>query len=180
MVQSTPGIFQWSREDFHEATTPVQRRRCNFDQPMVQNPPSKKFTEHFNRTPPVAETDFFSHQVGGTTFDCPVHLRPLKAIGKGAYGIVCLTEDVITRKKYFLYQILRGLKYIHSAHIIHRDLKPCNLLINSNCDLVICDFGLARSMYELDCLTEYVVTRWYRAPELLLSCDNYSGKIDLW
>ena len=45
---------------------------------------------------------------------------------------------------YFLYQILRGLKYIHSANVLHRDLKPSNLLLNTTCDLKICDFGLAR------------------------------------
>ena len=53
-----------------------------------------------------------------------------------------LTDDHI---QFFLYQILRGLKYVHSAGIYHRDLKPRNLLVNSNCDLKICDFGLARA-----------------------------------
>ncbi|KAL0910010.1 hypothetical protein M5K25_020931 [Dendrobium thyrsiflorum] len=71
--------------------------------------------------------------------------------------------------KYFLYQILRVLKYIHSASVLHRDLNPCNLLLNANCDLKICDFGLARTTSETDFMTEYVVTRWYRAPELLLN-----------
>jgi serine/threonine protein kinase len=47
--------------------------------------------------------------------------------------------------QFFLYQILRGLKYMHSAGILHRDLKPRNLLVNSNCDLKICDFGLAKA-----------------------------------
>ena len=46
--------------------------------------------------------------------------------------------------QYFMYQILRALKFIHSAGIIHRDLKPGNLLVNANCDLTVCDFGLAR------------------------------------
>ncbi|KAL0921282.1 hypothetical protein M5K25_008340 [Dendrobium thyrsiflorum] len=72
-------------------------------------------------------------------------------------------------QQYFLYQILRGLKYIHSASVLHRDLKPSNLLLNANCDLKICDFGLARTTSETDFMTEYVVTRWYRAPELLLN-----------
>ncbi|KAF2310016.1 hypothetical protein GH714_006209 [Hevea brasiliensis] len=77
--------------------------------------------------------------------------------------------------------LLRGLKYLHSASILHRDLKPGNLLINANCDLKICDFGLARaSNGKGQFMTEYVVTRWYRAPELLLCCDNYGTSIDVW
>ncbi|KAF5943009.1 hypothetical protein HYC85_020651 [Camellia sinensis] len=82
--------------------------------------------------------------------------------------------------QYFLFQLLRGLKYLHSANILHRDLKPGNLLINANCDLKICDFGLARTSSGKDqFMTEYVVTRWYRAPELLLCCDNYGTSIDV-
>lgn len=83
--------------------------------------------------------------------------------------------------QYFLFQLLRGLKYLHSANILHRDLKPGNLLINANCDLKICDFGLARtSSGKGQFMTEYVVTRWYRAPELLLCCDKYGTSIDVW
>ena len=82
--------------------------------------------------------------------------------------------------QYFMYQILRGLKYIHSAGVIHRDLKPSNLLINSNCDLKICDFGLARGLEWSGELTEYVVTRWYRAPEIMCSHQDYNVKIDIW
>lgn len=88
-----------------------------------------------------------------------------------------LTDDHV---QYFIYQVLRGLKYIHSAHVLHRDLKPSNLLLNANCDLKICDFGLARKDSELGFKTEYVVTRWYRAPELLVSQDVYSPAIDVW
>lgn len=86
----------------------------------------------------------------------------------------------IDHRRFFMYQILRGLKYIHSANIIHRDLKPSNLLVNSNCDLKICDFGLARV---LDCdiyLSGYVETRWYRAPEILLEGSTYGAAIDMW
>ncbi|MBA0704400.1 hypothetical protein Golax_016661 [Gossypium laxum] len=82
--------------------------------------------------------------------------------------------------QYFLYQILRGLKYVHSANVLHRDLKPSNLLLNANCDLKIGDFGLARTTSETDFMTEYVVTRWYRAPELLLNCSEYTAAIDIW
>ena len=86
--------------------------------------------------------------------------------------------------KFFVYQILRGLKYIHSANVIHRDLKPSNLLVNSNCDLKICDFGLARvadsAQENSDFLSEYVTTRWYRAPEVLLNYPTYGTAIDVW
>lgn len=82
--------------------------------------------------------------------------------------------------QYFIYQILRGLKYVHTANVLHRDLKPSNLLLNASCDLKICDFGLARTSSERNFMTEYVVTRWYRAPELLLSCEHYTAAIDMW
>src|SRR6478609_10213221 len=81
--------------------------------------------------------------------------------------------------QYFLYQILRGLKYIHSANVLHRDLKPGNLLVNADCELKICDFGLARG-FSVDpeenagYMTEYVATRWYRAPEIMLSFQSYT------
>lgn len=80
------------------------------------------------------------------------------------------------------WQVLRGLKFIHSANVLHRDMKPSNLLVNANCDLAICDFGLARGVeleYE-DELTEYVVTRWYRAPELLCDSTHYGKTVDVW
>mmetsp|Transcript_75930 Transcript_75930/g.210805 ORF Transcript_75930/g.210805 Transcript_75930/m.210805 type:complete len:431 (+) Transcript_75930:175-1467(+) len=86
--------------------------------------------------------------------------------------------------QFFIYQVLRGMKYVHSAQVIHRDLKPRNLLVNSNCDLKICDFGLARVRFsdkEWVCpMTEYVCTRWYRAPEVLCAWTDYSGAIDIW
>lgn len=87
--------------------------------------------------------------------------------------------------RYFLYQLLRGLKYVHSANVIHRDLKPSNLLVNENCELKIGDFGMARGLSShpedtYSFMTEYVATRWYRAPELLLSLSHYTFAIDLW
>jgi serine/threonine protein kinase len=67
-----------------------------------------------------------------------------------------------------------GMKYVHSASVIHRDLKPGNLLVNSDCELKICDFGLSRGFAQISGenvthLTEYVATRWYRAPEIMLA-----------
>jgi len=202
------------------------------------------------------------YNVNGTRFEVNTRYKPIKPIGKGAYGLVCSAEDRLKREnvaikkipkvvddvvdgkrvlreiklmrfcsheniaavrdvlpphnwdkfqdiyivsdlmdtdlhqiirskqglsddhvQYFLYQILRGLKYMHSANILHRDLKPGNLLVNANCDLRICDLGLARVMDPADVLrdmTEYVITRWYRPPELLLSCPGYTKSIDIW
>uniref|UniRef100_W5LV98 Mitogen-activated protein kinase 7 n=1 Tax=Lepisosteus oculatus TaxID=7918 RepID=W5LV98_LEPOC len=87
--------------------------------------------------------------------------------------------------RYFLYQLLRGLKYVHSANVIHRDLKPSNLLVNETCELKIGDFGMARGLSaradeSRSFMTEYVATRWYRAPELMLSLHHYSLAIDMW
>jgi serine/threonine protein kinase len=94
------------------------------------------------------------------------------------------SKQVLTDQhyQYFLYQILRALKYVHSANVLHRDLKPSNLLVNTNCDLAVCDFGLARGFHieNQDTLTEYVVTRWYRAPELLCECPYYGKGVDIW
>ncbi|GLB05562.1 MAPK protein hog1 [Aspergillus tubingensis] len=80
--------------------------------------------------------------------------------------------------QYFTYQLLRGLKYIHSAGVIHRDLKPSNILINENCDLKICDFGLARLQEPQ--MTGYVSTRYYRAPEIMLTWQKYGMQVDIW
>ncbi|KAI8995496.1 mitogen activated protein kinase [Trametes punicea] len=95
-----------------------------------------------------------------------------------------LTDD---HCQYFIYQTLRALKTMHSADIVHRDLKPANLLLNANCDLKVCDFGLARSTRsttpggkEAGLMTEYVATRWYRAPEIMLSFKMYTKAIDIW
>ncbi|KAJ3328160.1 MAPK protein hog1 [Blyttiomyces sp. JEL0837] len=80
--------------------------------------------------------------------------------------------------QYFLYQILRGLKFVHSAGVVHRDLKPSNILVNENCDLKICDFGLARVTESQ--MTGYVSTRYYRAPEIMLTWQKYDEAVDIW
>jgi mitogen-activated protein kinase 7 len=101
--------------------------------------------------------------------------------------------------QYFTYQILRGIvgtprafrlrrlfifgyvgmKYVHSASVVHRDLKPGNLLVNSDCELKICDFGLSRGFDSTpedgtSPMTEYVATRWYRAPEVMLALRSFN------
>ncbi|KAK1736039.1 mitogen-activated protein kinase [Skeletonema marinoi] len=85
--------------------------------------------------------------------------------------------------KFIAYQLLRALKYIHSAELLHRDIKPSNILIDDNCYIKLCDFGLCRSIDEtfgnLE-LTDYVMTRWYRAPEVLFGSKKYTKGVDLW
>lgn len=79
---------------------------------------------------------------------------------------------------FYLYQILRGLKYIHSCKIIHRDLKPANIVIDVDNNLKIIDFGLSRVKH--GAMTGYVVTRYYRAPELSAKWSSYTKAVDLW
>lgn len=92
-------------------------------------------------------------------------------------------------KRYIMYQMLKATKYIHSGNVIHRDQKPSNVLIDSACRVKLADFGLARSVSSMysggedgadPCLTDYVATRWYRAPEILIASKNYTKGIDMW
>lgn len=96
-----------------------------------------------------------------------------------------ILQDI--HKQYIMWQSLKALKYMHSAHLLHRDMKPSNLLLNSDCLMKVADFGLARSLYEGDLmtdtatvLTDYVATRWYRAPEILLGSTKYTFAVDMW
>jgi mitogen-activated protein kinase 1/3 len=118
--------------------------------------------------------------------------------------------------QFFMYQIIRGVDFLHRSGILHRDLKPENILVNRDCHLKICDLGLARfnrtaytgaflasngpSIFQQDAInsgrrprassfqseladftmTERVVTRWYRAPEVILSMGKYSYPLDMW
>ncbi|XP_052016790.1 mitogen-activated protein kinase 15 [Apodemus sylvaticus] len=95
-----------------------------------------------------------------------------------------LLKDI--HKRCIFYQLLRATKFIHSGRVIHRDQKPANVLLDSACRVKLCDFGLARSLSDLpegpggQALTEYVATRWYRAPEVLLSSPWYTPGVDMW
>lgn len=91
--------------------------------------------------------------------------------------------------RFFLFQMLNGLRCLHAADIFHRDIKPANILVNADCKLKICDFGLSRIASEGDVLgddniwTSYVVSRWYRAPELFYATGEslkYTKSIDIW
>ena len=93
-----------------------------------------------------------------------------------------ILQDI--HKKFIIYQTLKALKFIHSADIIHRDLKPSNIFINSDCHVKLGDFGLARTLehnpHMGGLVTDYVATRWYRAPEMILAAQKYGKPIDMW
>jgi len=114
-----------------------------------------------------------------------------------------ILEEV--HKQYIMYQSCKALMYMHSANLVHRDMKPANLLLNAECLMKVADFGLARSLkrgaaasdagwplpadadgeVQLDAdgediLTDYVATRWYRAPEILVGSDKYGIEVDMW
>ncbi|CEO99388.1 hypothetical protein PBRA_001294, partial [Plasmodiophora brassicae] len=88
----------------------------------------------------------------------------------------------IDHVRFILAQLLSGISHLKKAHVVHRDLKPSNILVNSACEIRVCDLGLARGLHDerdhVDLLTEYVVTRWYRAPEVLCSLP-YSYPVDM-
>ncbi|KAL8046719.1 hypothetical protein ABFX02_08G192780 [Erythranthe guttata] len=100
---------------------------------------------------------------------------------------VIKANDDLTHEhhRFFLYQMLRAMKFMHTANVFHRDLKPKNILANANCKLKICDLGLARVAFNdtptTAFWTDYVATRWYRAPELCGSFfSKYTPAIDIW
>uniref|UniRef100_A0A673HJB0 Stress-activated protein kinase JNK n=1 Tax=Sinocyclocheilus rhinocerous TaxID=307959 RepID=A0A673HJB0_9TELE len=202
--------------------------------------------QHYNMSKSKVDNQFYSVEVGDSTFTVLKRYQNLKPIGSGAQGIVCAGYDAVLdrnvaikklsrpfqnqthakrayrelvlmkcvnhkniisllnvftpqksleefqdvylvmelmdanlcqviqmeldheRMSYLLYQMLCGIKHLHSAGIIHRDLKPSNIVVKSDCTLKILDFGLARTAGTSFMMTPYVVTRYYRAPEVIL------------
>uniref|UniRef100_A0A0K0ELI6 Mitogen-activated protein kinase n=1 Tax=Strongyloides stercoralis TaxID=6248 RepID=A0A0K0ELI6_STRER len=92
-------------------------------------------------------------------------------------------------KQYIMCQLFRAIRFLHSGNVLHRDLKPSNVLLDADCRIKLADFGLARSLSQLEEypegdnmpeLTEYVATRWYRSPEILLAAKRYTKGVDIW
>ncbi len=79
-----------------------------------------------------------------------------------------------------MYQLLNGLAWIHSKKVAHRDLKPENVLLSKNGVVKICDFGSSKVIDEKGKNTPYIVSRYYRAPELIMCITKYSVEIDIW
>lgn len=85
------------------------------------------------------------------------------------------------RLRKYLFQILRAVEYLHNNNIIHRDIKPENILVSQSGITKLCDFGFARTLAAPgDIYTDYVATRWYRAPELVLKDTSYGKPVDIW
>ena len=105
---------------------------------------------------------------------CDVDLRKYIKLKKGSP--LSLAEI-----KSFSYQILDGIKYLHSKNIVHRDIKPQNLLIKNSEEIKICDFGLSCLLsVPHEKLSMDVVTQWYRAPEIMLKDPSYGCESDIW
>ena len=87
-----------------------------------------------------------------------------------------LSDDEI---RWYFYQIVDGVKYLHQNSIIHRDIKPGNIFLSDTLRVKIGDFGLVKEIRYPTPFTEYVSTRWYRAPENVLGSRSYNYPVDI-
>jgi mitogen-activated protein kinase 1/3 len=95
-------------------------------------------------------------------------------------GAISVNEFTLEQRQHVILQVCLALKYVASANLLHRDIKPDNILINGDCHVKVADFNLSRIEDPDSSMTEYVTTRWYRAPELLLSFISYDSQVDMW
>ncbi|XP_031658870.1 mitogen-activated protein kinase 10 isoform X10 [Oncorhynchus kisutch] len=249
-----------SRHFFYYCGEPVLDVKIAFCQGFGKQLDVSYIGKHYNMSKCKVDNQFYSVEVGDSTFTVLKRYQNLKPIGSGAQGIVCAGYDAVLdrnvaikklsrpfqnqthakrayrelvlmkcvnhkniisllnvftpqksledfqdvylvmelmdanlcqviqmeldheRMSYLLYQMLCGIKHLHSAGIIHRDLKPSNIVVKSDCTLKILDFGLARTAGTSFMMTPYVVTRYYRAPEVILGMgykENASQARDL-
>ncbi|CAJ0644370.1 10955_t:CDS:2 [Entrophospora sp. SA101] len=105
----------------------------------------------------------------------------MPAIPYTAVREISILKRINNKNIKFLWQLMNGVCFCHSHRILHQDLKPHNLLIDSNGNLKLADFGSARvCSLPIKAHTHEVVTLWYRAPEILLGCQQYSTGVDIW
>lgn len=135
-----------------------------------------RMLKHMNHENVIGLLDVFTPSTSLNSFDQLYLVTHL--MGADLNNIVRTQKLSDDHVQFLVYQILRGLKYIHSAGIIHRDLKPSNIAVNEDCELKILDFGLARPTENE--MTGYVATRWYRAPEIMLNWMHYNQTVDIW
>ncbi|XP_036792713.1 mitogen-activated protein kinase 10 isoform X1 [Oncorhynchus mykiss] len=245
------------RDFFYYCSEPVLDVKIAFCQGFGKQVDVSYIVKHYNMSKSKVDNQFYSVEVGDSTFTVLKRYQNLKPIGSGAQGIVCAGSDSVLdrnvaikklsrpfqnqthakrayrelvlmkcvnhkniisllnvftpqksledfqdvylcmelmdanlcqviqmeldheRMSYLLYQMLCGIKHLHSAGIIHRDLKPSNIVVKSDCTLKILDFGLARTAGTSFMMTPYVVTRYYRAPEVILGM-GYKENVDIW
>jgi len=135
-----------------------------------------RMLKHMNHENIIGLQDVFTPSVSLTEFSDLYLVTHL--MGADLNNIVKTQKLSDDHVQFLVYQILRGMKYVHSAGIIHRDLKPSNIAVNEDCELRILDFGLARPTENE--MTGYVATRWYRAPEIMLNWMHYTLTVDIW
>ncbi|KAF3849181.1 hypothetical protein F7725_015678, partial [Dissostichus mawsoni] len=258
IVISWHGMVFMSRHFLYNCSQPILDVKIAFCQGFGKQVDVSYIAQHYNMSKSKVDNQFYSVEVGDSTFTVLKRYQNLKPIGSGAQGIVCAGYDAVLdrnvaikklsrpfqnqthakrayrelvlmkcvnhkniisllnvftqqksledfqdvylvmelmdanlcqviqmeldheRMSYLLYQMLCGIKHLHSAGIIHRDLKPSNIVVKSDCTLKILDFGLARTAGTSFMMTPYVVTRYYRAPEVILGMGYKENDIDQW